>query len=237
MSTYGGSNIVTNGLILNLDAGNTKSYPGSGTIWYDRSGNNYTGSLVNGPTFSSANGGSIVFDGVDDYATVPNLIRVGLGFSGTIEIVTNCTGSLLSNERTDDSQGNGAFIIPNTQIPYVYVNSQDSSPYTYRMSSSLSGNLNKINHYIVSYTVPTSSGTMTGTFGINGVFENASSFVTVSGIIANFNALDIARLRNSVYGTTYSSPGNIYIVRVYNRRLTQSEMTQNYSAIKSRFNL
>ena len=60
------TNIVTNGLVLFLDANNTNSYPGSGTSWYDLSGNGNTGTLTNGPTFSGENGGTIVFDGVDD---------------------------------------------------------------------------------------------------------------------------------------------------------------------------
>jgi hypothetical protein len=68
--------IVTDGLVLNLDAGFTPSYPRSGTTWTDLSLSGNNGTLINGPTFNSENGGSIVFDGVDDYATttkVPNL--------------------------------------------------------------------------------------------------------------------------------------------------------------------
>ena len=64
--------IVTNGLVLCLDAGNTKSYPGSGTAWTDLSGRGNNGTLTNGPTYSSTNGGSVVFDAVDDYVTVPH---------------------------------------------------------------------------------------------------------------------------------------------------------------------
>jgi hypothetical protein len=59
--------IVTSGLVLCLDAANPKSYPGSGTTWTDLSGNGNNGTLVNGPTYSSVNGGSIVFDGSNDY--------------------------------------------------------------------------------------------------------------------------------------------------------------------------
>jgi hypothetical protein len=62
---YGG--IVTNGLVLALDAAKKDSYPGSGTLWRDISGNGNNGTLTNGPTFNSGNGGSIVFDGVNDY--------------------------------------------------------------------------------------------------------------------------------------------------------------------------
>jgi hypothetical protein len=64
--------IISNGLILYLDAGNAASYPGSGTTWTDVSGNINTGTLTNGPTYSSANGGSIVFDGSNDYVLANN---------------------------------------------------------------------------------------------------------------------------------------------------------------------
>ena len=64
--------IVTDGLVLCLDAANKKSYSGSGTTWTDRSGNGNNGTLVNGPTFDSGNGGSIDFDGVDDNVNLGN---------------------------------------------------------------------------------------------------------------------------------------------------------------------
>ena len=69
MSVIGGPDIITDGLVLYLDAANTKSYIGSGTTWKDLSGNSNDGTLTNGPTFDSGNSGSIVFDGVDDFVT------------------------------------------------------------------------------------------------------------------------------------------------------------------------
>ena len=64
--------IVRNGLVLNLDAGNLSSYSGSGTIWTDVSGKGNTGTLANGPTYNSANGGYIIFDGSNDYVLANN---------------------------------------------------------------------------------------------------------------------------------------------------------------------
>ena len=61
------NNIVTNGLVLNMDASFTPSYPTTGTTIYDVSPSGTNGTLTNGPTFNSGNGGSILFDGVDDY--------------------------------------------------------------------------------------------------------------------------------------------------------------------------
>ena len=63
--------IVTSGLVLHLDAGNWRSYSGTGTTWSDLSGNGNDCTLTNGPTYSSANGGVFSFDGIDDYVTIP----------------------------------------------------------------------------------------------------------------------------------------------------------------------
>ena len=71
--------IITDGLVLCLDAANTKSYPGSGTVWSDLSRGGNNGTLTNGPTFNSANGGSIVFDGVNDTAILPNRSDLSAG--------------------------------------------------------------------------------------------------------------------------------------------------------------
>ena len=62
-------NTVTSGIALLLDAGNTSSYPGTGTTWTDLSGNGYNGTLTNGPTYSSNNSGYIAFDGSNDVVT------------------------------------------------------------------------------------------------------------------------------------------------------------------------
>ena len=70
MGFFDGPTIVNNGLILALDAADNNSYSGSGTTWSDLSGNNNTGTLTNGPTFGSTNGGTIVFDGTNDYAEI-----------------------------------------------------------------------------------------------------------------------------------------------------------------------
>ena len=84
MSNQYGPRIVTNGLVLCLDAGNNKSYPGSGTVWNDLSGNNFNGILTNGPTYSPSSGGGIVFDGVNDYISLGSVLNnsfTGLSFS------------------------------------------------------------------------------------------------------------------------------------------------------------
>jgi hypothetical protein len=73
-----------NGLVLCLDAGNTKSYPGSGTAWYDLSASGNNGTLVSSPTYSSANGGSFVFNGSTQYTTLGT--PTSLNITGSITI-------------------------------------------------------------------------------------------------------------------------------------------------------
>jgi hypothetical protein len=88
------------GLICFLDAANKNSYPGSGTVWYDLTGNGYNGTFNAGVTFDSVtNGGIIVLDGTGYVTTtVPNLagtnytVMVGQKYSGaTRGRITTCT--------------------------------------------------------------------------------------------------------------------------------------------------
>ena len=89
MSVIGGPNIVEDGLVLSLDAANTKSYPGSGTVWSDLSGNSNNGTLTNGPTFDSGNKGSIVFDGIDDSISVGHTALLNPTLNMTISVWVN----------------------------------------------------------------------------------------------------------------------------------------------------
>lgn len=82
--------ITTVGLKVHLDAGAPESYPGSGTTWFDLSGNGYNGTLTNGPTYSTANGGEIVFAGASNHFV--QLGNIGsVGTAQTIEVWFNST--------------------------------------------------------------------------------------------------------------------------------------------------
>ena len=92
MAAASGPNVVEDALVLALDAGNTKSYPGSGTTWTDTVGGN-TGTLTNGPTYNPDNGGAIVFDGTNDYVTIPDSEDLEFGSGDfTIEAYIYPTG-------------------------------------------------------------------------------------------------------------------------------------------------
>mgnify|MGYP003705723913 CR=1 FL=1 len=77
MAGKSGPDIIENGLLLYYDVANKKSYPGSGTSWYDLSGNENTITLTNGPTYNAANLGSILFDGTNDYVESSNFSGAG----------------------------------------------------------------------------------------------------------------------------------------------------------------
>jgi len=72
MSYSNGPRIVTDGLVLYLDAGNSKSYPGSGNTWYDLSGNNFQGELVNTPTYTTNNSNKFFAFATNDYVRISN---------------------------------------------------------------------------------------------------------------------------------------------------------------------
>ena len=81
MAIFYNPRTITDGLVLALDAANTKSYPGSGTTWTDLSGNGNNGTLTNGPTYNSSNLGSLSFDGIDDYSTLTSNYTLSAGWT------------------------------------------------------------------------------------------------------------------------------------------------------------
>jgi hypothetical protein len=222
MSVVGGPRfgIVQDGLVLNLDAGNTASYPGSGTTWFDLTGND-DGILINGPTFDSANGGSIVFDGVDDYVitntsktdfTTTNQITIGTWFK--INTFTNIRG-LLQFANTLSSS-----------LPWILVATRNGNELRYYVE----GNY-KITHTInptgIQYINLTYDGTTWRVY-LNGVLQG--SYV---GGIGSYNG-------NNLYiGNGFAGylDMNCYNFHVYDRGLSNSEILQNYNATKTRFGL
>ena len=228
MGFYRGPNIVTDGLVLALDAGNTKSYQSGSATWFDKSGNANNGTLTNGPTFSSANGGSIVFDQVDDFVTAPNnssinLTEAGGAVSVWVKTGVNATGSLNGNlVGKTNTYSNGYWLVK----------------YNNKVRMSLYGNSNlemigerSITDNIWHYVVATWTSSQL-TIYIDGALDKTQSynfaFTTAT------NPLYIGRQNNT--GEGYFR-GNISQVQIYNRALSAQEVLQNYNATKSRFNL
>jgi hypothetical protein len=224
MAFYRGPNVVTDGLILALDAANTKSYVSGSTTWRNLSGNNNnSGSLVNGPTFSSANGGSIVFDGVND-SIVTNII-------GTIDNLTvECW--YRGTKVTRNHLWNFGLIANNTNLSCNFNDSFDLWMYwegggTNRVRYNIDGSFtdNTIKCLVFTHTGST-----------NKVFLNGTELtITESGGIQTFTNVNGTGTFNLADVVAFS--GNIYNVKVYNRALSATEILQNYDATKSRFGL
>jgi hypothetical protein len=228
MSVAGGPDLIQDGLVLCLDAANTKSYPGSGTSWVDLSRNGNDLTLQNGPTFSSGNGGAIFFDGTNDCASKASINVSYL----TIDIWARWTQffsdpnghALVSNS---NSATNGYLLYQSTSSPYNKVQAfvYGSSINAFQSNSTLSTGV----WYNIGFTYNGS----TNNIYLNGVLDN--SVAATVGAIAASSA-------NFIVGATYtvgSNPfnGNVANVKLYNRALSASEILQNYNAIKGRFRL
>jgi predicted heme/steroid binding protein len=231
-------NIVTEGLVLYLDAANTKSYPGSGTTWSDlsRSGNN--GTLTNGPTFNSGNGGSIVFDGTNDYVTTTTNLGANPLPIHTISIWFKT--SLASGKKLigiEDQQTGILSTLNDRQIYMgtngkIYYGVYDTAARTITSISTLTDNLW---HQAV--------GVCTGA---NQILLYIDGVLNSSGV-GNGYALyttSYIRIANYLVGSTWTNgtfqgyyTGNISQTSIYNRALSAQEVLQNYNATKGRFGL
>jgi hypothetical protein len=219
-------NIITDGLVLYLDAANTKSYPGSGTTWADiAAGNN--GTLINGPTYSSANGGSIVFDGVDDSIIIP--------VSGSTE--NNYTFNIVMKSNTMDSD--------NTNRQALFGLSNNGTPTFRTFSLEIWGNTGRgfrgtggTDYFSYGWT-PTVDANNISMYTVT--LNSAGQQIYVNGVLhtiisqaftANFNSIRLATRVSSNWWN-----GSCYNFSMYNRTLSPQEILQNFNATKTRFGL
>ena len=211
--------IVTDGLVLALDAGNTKSYPGSGTAWTDTVGGN-TGTLTNGPTYSSDDGGYLDFDGSNDRISgisLPSISKVTVEWWGTSDYGNaGYTASVINTSSSSWNDGFGFY--------------QNSGNVTWF-----------INHYSNNkvQSAATSFGFThwVGTYDLsniklyrNGSLIGTTAYTTV--INQSTTNLDIAS-----QSTSYYWDGKISNVKVYNKALTASEIKENYNALRGRYGI
>jgi len=226
MATQRGPKIVRDGLVLCLDAADRKSYAGSGNNWFDLSGNNRTGTLtpaVNGPTFSSSNGGSIVFDGSDDYVsgTLPSLsaYTIDLWFYST-DITSKLIFYIFSGTSSVATGiGFGGTYVTETNNRWYYA---DDVPMS---NSNMTITTNKWYNLTL-----TDNGSNSFTFYTNGQLSWGSVPETSRGL----NVYSIGRRASD---GAWNAKGNMAITRVYNRVLSASEILQNFNAQRGRFGI
>jgi hypothetical protein len=211
--------IVTDGLVFNLDAGFTPSYPRNGTTWYDVSGSN-NGEIVNGGTFSSNNSGNILLDGIDDRVILGSLSNNGSNYT-LIFAFKSYTGT----GSNDGYRLIGATGGATNQLSYSFDNNvlRIWPPNQWQTFDS---NVSANNVYIVTQ----SSNTNATRMFVNGTFKTQFNITPIY-----FNNLGFGQPYVFCCGSYFN--GELYFVQYYNRALSDSEVLQNYNAQKGRFGL
>jgi hypothetical protein len=218
--------IVTNGLVLNLDAAKVDSYPGTGTTWRDLSGNNNNGTLTNGPTFSGiGKQASIVFDGTNDYVDCGNTLAnlVNLSLDCWVKFGTQITeyNGLISKTQ---SNSNG-----------YELRTLDYTPTTTNVQFRYVGDIAATSGYNATngiwYNISATGESGAQKLYINGTLYTANT-VAATPSPHGFNLL-VGKL---AYFSTYLL-GNIASAKIYNRALTAQEVSQNFNALRGRYGI
>ena len=226
--------MVTNGLVLNLDAGNTSSYLGSGTTWTDLTASGNNGTLTNGPVFNTRNGGNIVFDGIDDVVGFGNILTIGLN-SWTMSCWVKFDGGagimgIMGKTSYRAYDGRYSFYIENNNINAFFQPSANNI-----ISTPVAPYLDNKFHNLV-MTISRSSMMY---FYIDGISVGTPIDVSSTSAI-NLNSTD--KFYIGSYGSSngqsplYFFKGNVGQALIYNRALSASEVTNNFNVSKARYN-
>ena len=227
-----GPKIVSSGLVLCLDAANKVSYPGSGTSWNDLSNTGKNLTLTNGPTFSSANLGSIVFDGTNDYAAVNpvsafNIYCISIWFKPTTIINSTSATKNLIHFKTSTYKYIGFGPVTN-RVSNEYITIVQE-PGDKRTAVNDGGSLSAGIWYNIVFNYESSQ--------YNIYINNTLKSTTVGSSTGNVPLItdpDFIYL-NSLEGTSDYLDSSLSMCMIYNRALTAAEMLQNYNATKGRF--
>lgn len=230
MTIEAGPNIVTDGLVLHLDAANTKSYPGSGTTWTDVSGTGNNGTLTASPTFNSANNGSFSFNGSTQYVVMGDKFNTASGtIACWITVDNNITSSNALNYRicgkttdyefrffssgSDPGISNGSLGADLGASRSIYSNKRDWTANQW--------------YYVVltwNQTAGTSSIYIDGILDVTGTSTNMTGQIT--------DSFDIGRS-----GTRGYLAGKISLFKIYNTVLTEAQVEQNFNATRGRYGI
>jgi hypothetical protein len=213
--------IVTNGLVLCVDAGNPRSYSGSGTTWNDAISSGYNFTLTNGPTYSSSNLGFFNFDGVNDFASASNNTALDTQ-TVTVEVWI----------KTNALNQNG-FWFEKGSVNSQYALFQEGSSIVWRQAS------------LSQYTTTASFISTSNWAQIVGTYTSGSRITYINGVAVTSDGQTGSLLTNTsgMYigaygtGTGYFYNGALSICRVYNRVLSATEILQNFNAIRGRYGI
>ena len=218
--------IVTNGLILNLDAGNTLSYISGSSTWRDLSRNNVTSSLVNNPTFSTGNGGSIGFNGSTSYsvltdASIINYTTITANIWMYLNSYTSTYEIYFSYNAEEAGLTQGWGIRRSGDAVFQYWGGTGNSGIKLYKNGSLVGS---------------SNSTWATVSGINTTGSWAMITLVATGVSSwnTHNRLSIASRSDGLGSTTNV---NVGLFSLYSRELSQTEIQQNFNALKGRYGL
>ena len=234
-------NIVTDGLVLAIDASNIVSYESGSTITYNLSSStsapnggtlsvNSNGTLTNGTGYDSGNGGSWVFDGVDDYISVPD--NAVLDFTGSVNLTSEVW--IKFNQYKDisfvNAKGDGSGLTNNYNYFFIGTN----TAFYFRFSD---GTTSQSSPIITQTNLPT------GFWGhVVGVLDTTAIRLYLNGVeIGTATTRTINPKANNssflISSPSYALNGSVATSRIYNRALTAAEIQQNFNAQRSRFGI
>lgn len=224
MSISGGPDAINDGMILSLDAGNIKSYPGSGATWYDLSGNGHNFALNNSPTFSD---GAFTFDGSTQYARI---LSSGLNLdptgTRTIEIWSKVISLPAVSGGLFGDQLNTSGLLRVTSAGKLVWTWDDGNT----GNSTVTISTGQWFQFVVQLD------NYYATYYYNGILDKVQTQNTDLASSAN-NSWSIGRQNRDFTGEFYYLNCAVSIARQYNRLLTDVEILQNFNATRSRFGL
>ena len=250
MAIFRGPNIVRSGLVLALDAADKNSYPGTGTNWYDISGNGNNGTITSGEYVASPNGGYLRNQGnvsnffyidIVNSTSINNTFTVTTGGWTIEEIIwTNSVnypeadaGGVASNpaygvNATGFDWNHGR---PNTSFEFGQSSNYPNPAYEDNGNFAVNEPYNSLNVWRIR-TMTWNRSTNSNSLYVNGTYINALSTPNTAGT-AVYDGDGIT------FGTLYGWKhfGRRGAIKIYNRVLSASEITQNFNAVRSRFSL
>lgn len=234
MSFSNGPTIVTNGLVLALDAGDRNSYVSGSSTWFDLVGSN-NGTLTNGPTFDTGSGGSIIFDGVDDYINCGNLGTIGN--SQTVEVWFRST-SVVNYRNVLDMNYSTYSPVTGNVGPRLEQYTGGDLRWIWSGNTTVNGLFNRSAAGITVVANTWYQAVFTLSSGAYVVYLNGiqrDSGTSAQGYITTYGSVNLGR--GFVLASDRYFTGNESMLRIYNKTLSADEVLQNYNAQKSKFGL
>lgn len=216
-------NIISDGLVLYLDAAINRSYAGTGNTAYSISGIGYTGTLTNGPTYKTANGGSFVLDGTNDYIYAPVDTSLFTTQATMIIWIKNDVASPFSGQTGLIGYfGNGG---GNDHYPWTGDSAYFSTFRNNRLGPiTLSASIGRTSAHMVTVTTDATNWKL---------YQNTTLITTQSALSSIYlNNFNIGKSNGEFY-----YQGNVYAFMIYNKALSADEILQNYNALKARYGL